>query len=79
MFYGTKCSRKPLKNLNVANVPQKALSTSRTSVDDVQGDDADSTKSSKDAGDDATNDDSLHHVLKPPFMMKNIYYKTLDK
>lgn len=53
----------------MANIPQKILFTSRTSVNDVQRDDADSPKSSEDAGDDATNDDSFHHVLLPPFMM----------
>ena len=58
-----------LKGLNVANVPQKALLASCTSVDDVHGDGAGNTKTSNDAGDDATKDDSLHHVLLPPFMI----------
>jgi len=58
-----------LKGLNVANVPQKALLASCTSVDDVHRSKADSTKTSNDAGDDATNEDSLHHVLLPPFMI----------
>ena len=53
----------------MANIPHKVPLASRTSVNDVQRDDADSPKSSEDAGDDATNDDSLHHVLTPPFMM----------
>ena len=53
----------------MANVPHKAPLPTRTSVDDVHGGDSNSTKTSKDAGDDATDEDSLHHVLLPPFMM----------
>ena len=51
----------------MANIPQETLLSPRTSVNDVQEDDSDSTKTSKDAGDDATNDDSLHHVLFTSF------------
>ena len=58
-----------VEELDMANVPHKALPSSCTSVDDVQGYYADSTKTSKNAGDDTTNDDSLHHVLLPPFMI----------
>lgn len=56
----------------MANIPHKVPLASRTSVNDVQRDDADSPKSSEDAGDDATNDDSFHHVLFPPFRYR--YY-----
>ena len=44
-----------LKSLDVANVPHKALPSSCTSVDDVQGNNTGNTKTSNDAGDDATN------------------------
>ena len=53
----------------MANVPQKALLTSCAPINNVQEDDSDSTETSKDAGDDSANEDSLHHVLLPPFMM----------
>lgn len=55
--------QKAVEELDVANVPQETPFASRTSVDDVQGDDTDSAKSSKDAGDDATDENSLYHVL----------------
>ena len=53
----------------MANVPHQALFPACTSVDDVQEDNADSTKTSENAGEDRANEDSLHHVLLPPFMM----------
>ena len=54
---------KRVEELNVANVPQKALPSSCTSVDDVQGNNAGNTKTSNNAGDDTTNEDSLCHDL----------------
>ena len=53
----------------MANIPHQASFPACTSVDDVQEDNADSTKTSENAGNDATDKDSLHHVLLPPFMM----------
>ena len=55
--------------LDVANVPQETLFTPRTSINDIQEDKAGNTKTSENAGDDRANEDSLHHVLLPPFMM----------
>ena len=52
-----------VEELDMANVPHQALLTACTSVDDVHGDNADSTKTSKDTGDDTTDKDSLHHIL----------------
>ena len=51
----------------MTNVPHKALLTSCASVDDVHGGDCKNTKTSNDAGDDATNDDSLHHEFYTSF------------
>lgn len=53
----------------MVNVPQETLLASCASVDDVHRSKADSTKTSENTGDDATNEDSLHHVLLPPFMI----------
>ena len=53
----------------MAKVPHEAPLPTRTSVDDVHGGDSNSTKTSEDAGDDATDKDSFCHVLLPPFMM----------
>ena len=47
----------------MANIPQETPLPSCTSVDDVQEDNADSTKTSENAGNDATDDDSLCHDL----------------
>ena len=47
----------------MANIPHQALLSASTSINDVQEDRAGNTKTSKDAGDDRANDDSLHHVL----------------
>ena len=51
-----------VEELDVANVPQETLLASCTSVDDVHRRDADNAKTSDDAGNDATNEDSLHHA-----------------
>ena len=56
----------------MANVPQETLSTSCTPINDIQRDDAGNTKTSENAGDDTSNDNSLHHVLFPPFKYR--YY-----
>ena len=61
----------------MANIPHKAPLPSCTSIDDVHGENCESAKTSENAGNDATDDDSFHHVLLPPFIMKNIYYKYL--
>ena len=53
----------------MANIPHETLLTSCTSVNDIQEDKAGNTKTSENAGDDRANEDSLHHVLLPPFMM----------
>ena len=58
-----------VEELDVANIPHETLLSSCTSVDDVHRCDADNTSDSNDATNDATEDDSLHHVLLPPFMM----------
>ena len=56
----------------MANVPHKVPLSACTPINDIHGGDSDSTKASKDAGDDTTKDDSLHHVLFPPFRYR--YY-----
>ena len=58
-----------VEELDVANIPQETLLATCASVDDVHRGDADNTSDSNDATNDATEDDSLHHVLLPPFMM----------
>ena len=58
-----------VEELDVANIPHETLLSSCTSVDDVHRGDADNTSDSNDATNDATEDDSLHHILLPPFMM----------
>ena len=60
---------KRVEGLNVAKIPQETLPTASTSINDVHGDDNESTKTSENAGDDRANDDSFHHILLPPFMM----------
>jgi hypothetical protein len=55
--------QKAVKSLDVANIPHKTLFSTSTSINDVHGDNADSTKTSKDAGNNASNDDSFHHIL----------------
>lgn len=51
-----------VEELDVANVPQETLLASCASVNDVHRSKANSTKTNNDAGNDATNEDSLHHA-----------------
>lgn len=56
-----------VEKLDVANVPQETLLTSCISVDDVHGSKADNTSDSNDTTNDATDEDSFHHVLSTSF------------
>ena len=58
-----------VEELDVANIPHETLLTTCASVDDIQEDKAGNTKTSENADDDRANEDSLHHVLLPPFIM----------
>ena len=56
-----------VEELDMANIPHETLLASCTSVDDVHGSKADSTKTNNDAGNDATDEDSFHHILFTSF------------
>lgn len=51
----------------MANIPHETFLASCTSVNDVHGGNSDNTKDSNDAEDDATDEDSFHHVLSTSF------------